>query len=107
MWLRQGYFGKECSCKHDFQEERSACRFKAAKDHLPLLLMGNTEGSYKLKPSSGFPLQKSLDIEVLCEGLFACLLLLLSKELYNKPNLLNLFYFRACLRIEAYFQEET
>jgi hypothetical protein len=72
-----------------FQEERSACRFKAAKDCLPLLLMGNTEGDYKLKPSSGLPLQKSLDIE----GLFACLLLLLSKELYNKPDLLNLFYF--------------
>jgi hypothetical protein len=85
-----------------FQEERSACRFKAAKDHLPLLLMGNTEGGYKLKPSSGLPLQKSLYIEVLCEGLLACLLFLLSKELYNKPNLLNLFYFQACMRIEAY-----
>jgi len=91
-----------------FQEERTACRFKATKDRLPLLLMGNTEGGCKLKPSSGLPLQKSLDIEVLCEGLFACLLLLLSKELYNKPNLPNLFYFQACGRIEAYCcQQDT
>ena len=92
---------------YTFQEERSACRFKAAKDCLPLLLMDNTEWGYKLKPPSGLPLQKSLDIEVLCERLFACLLLLLSKELYNKPNLLNLIYFQACMRIEAYCQKET
>jgi len=61
-----------------FQEKISDYGFKAAKEWLPLILMGNTEGGYKLKPSSGLPLQKSLDIEVLCEGLFACLLVLLS-----------------------------
>jgi hypothetical protein len=61
-----------------FQEERSDCRFKAAKDQLPLLIKGNSEGVYELKPSSGLPMQKFLDIEVLCEGLFACLFLLLS-----------------------------
>jgi hypothetical protein len=33
------------------------------------------------------------------------LLLLLSKELYNKPDLLNLFYFWACMRIEAVLPE--
>jgi hypothetical protein len=75
-----------------FQEERSDCRFKAAKDQLFLLLMGNPEGGYELKPSNDLPLQKSLDIEVLCNRLFACLLLLLSEELYNKPDL-SLFYF--------------
>ena len=76
-----------------FEEERSARRFKTAKDRLPHFLMGNIEGGYKLKPSNGLPLQKSLDIVVLCEGLFTCLLLPLSKDLYNKPNLLYLFYF--------------
>lgn len=33
-----------------FQEEESAPGFKAAKDRFALLLGGNTEGDYKLRP---------------------------------------------------------
>jgi hypothetical protein len=40
-----------------FLEERLAHRFKAANDRLPLLLMDNAEGGYKLKFSNGLPLQ--------------------------------------------------
>jgi len=73
-----GLFWKRMLLQIYFQEERSDCGFKAAKDQLPLLLKGNAEGGYKKKSSSGLSLQKSLDFEVLSEGLFACFLLLLS-----------------------------